>query len=111
MYKTHTCGELRASHVGAAWLVWKRYGIAGALLPLVLFVAQLLLNAAWTWSFFGLHRPVAALADIVVLWVALLTTLILFWGLEPLAGILPVPYFAWVSFATALNWAIWRMNR
>ena len=95
----------------AAWLVWRRYGITGAVLPLVLFVVQLLLNAAWTWSFFGLHRPGAALIDIVVLWVTLLTTLILFWRLEPLAGILLAPYLAWVSFATALNWAIWRMNR
>jgi len=95
----------------AAWLVWKRYGIVGALLPLALFVVQLLLNAAWTWLFFGLHRPGVALADIVVLWAALLTTLILFWRLEPLAGIFLAPYLAWVSFATALNWAIWRMNR
>jgi len=95
----------------AAWLVWRRYGIEGAGLPLTLFVIQLLLNAAWTWLFFGRHRLDIALLDIVVLWVVILTTLLSFWGLEPLAGALLLPYLAWVSFATVLNWTIWRMNR
>jgi translocator protein len=95
----------------AAWLVWRRYGIEGALIPLILFVVQLLLNAAWTWLFFGLHRPFGALVDILILWLAILATLIWFWQLEPIAGILLLPYLAWVSFATVLNWTIWRMNR
>jgi benzodiazapine receptor len=95
----------------AAWLVWRRYGIGGALVPLILFVAQLLLNAAWTWLFFGRHRIFAALVDILVLWVTILATLISFWQLEPLAGILLIPYLAWVSFATLLTWTLWRMNR
>jgi benzodiazapine receptor len=94
----------------AAWLVWRRYGINGALLPLTLFVVQLLLNAAWTWLFFGLHRIRDALIDIIVLWLVILTTLIAFWRLEPLAGILLVPYLAWVSFATVLTLTIWRLN-
>ena len=71
---------------------------------------QLALNAAWTWLFFGRHRPQAALVDIVVLWVVLLVLLIEFWRLEPLAGMLMIPYLAWVSFASALNWSIWRLN-
>jgi translocator protein len=95
----------------SAWLVWRRYGISGAFLPLTLFVVQLLLNAAWTWLFFGLHRTRDALIDIGVLWVVILTTLISFWRLELVAGILLIPYLAWVSFATVLNWTIWRMNR
>ena len=95
----------------AAWLVWRRYGLGGALVPLTLFVAQLLLNAAWTWIFFGRHRIRGALIDIVVLWVTILATLISFWTLEPLAGILLLPYLAWVSFAAMLNWTIWQMNR
>jgi len=94
----------------AAWLVWRRYGIGGALFPLILFVAQLLLNAAWTWLFFGLHRIREALIDIAVLWATILATLIAFWRLEPLAGILLLPYLAWVSFAAMLNRTIWRMN-
>ena len=95
----------------AAWLVWRRYGINGALLPLTLFGVQLLLNAAWTWLFFGLHRIRDALIDIIVLWFVILTTLISFWKLEPLAGVLLVPYLAWVSFATVLTLTIWRLNR
>ena len=94
----------------AAWLVWRRSGVSGALLPLTLFVVQLLLNAAWTWLFFGQHRIRGALMDIVVLWVVILTTLISFWSLEPLAGLLLIPYLAWVSFAMFLNWTIWQMN-
>lgn len=95
----------------AAWLVWRRYGISGAALPLTLFIVQLVLNAAWTWLFFGRHQTRGALVDIAVLWVVILTTLISFWNLEPLAGVLLVPYLAWVSFAACLNWTIWRMNR
>lgn len=95
----------------AAWLVWRRHGLGGALVPLILFVAQLLLNAGWTWLFFGRHRIRGALIDIAILWVAILTTLISFWRLEPLAGILLLPYLAWVSFAAVLNWTIWQMNR
>jgi tryptophan-rich sensory protein len=95
----------------AAWLVWKQHGLVAALFPLGLFVAQLLLNAAWTWLFFGRHRPDLALIDIIVLWIVLLTTLLSFWKLEPWAGALLIPYLAWVSFATALNAAIWQKNR
>jgi tryptophan-rich sensory protein len=95
----------------AAWLTWRRNGFMPALFPLSLFVIQLLLNAAWTWLFFGRHRPDLAMIDILVLWVVLLTTLISFWRVEPLAGILLIPYLAWVSFATALNGAIWQKNR
>jgi benzodiazapine receptor len=95
----------------AAWLVWQRFGLSGALLPLGLFVLQLLLNAAWTWLFFGRYRPDLALIDILVLWMILLGTLISFWSLVPLAGALLVPYLAWVSFASALNGSIWRRNR
>ncbi len=95
----------------AAWLVWKRYGVTDAIVPLALFILQLLLNAAWTWLFFGKHQLGTALIDIVVLWLVILIVIILFWGSEPLAGILLVPYLLWVSFATFLNYAIWRLNR
>lgn len=94
----------------AAWLVWSRHGVSGAFLPLALFILQLLLNAGWTWFFFGRHRPDLALVDILVLWIVLLATLISFWQLEALAGALLLPYLAWVSFASALNWVIWQKN-
>ncbi len=94
----------------AAWLIWRRYGISAALVPLSLFVLQLLLNAAWTWLFFGRHQIRSALIDIVALWILILATLISFWRLDMLAGILLLPYLAWVSFAMVLNWAIWQKN-
>ena len=95
----------------AAWLVWRQYGLRGAPPAIVLFIVQLLLNAAWTWLFFGLHRIGAALIEIVLLWAMILTTLISFWRLYPAAGMLLLPYLAWVSFAAVLNWALWRLNR
>lgn len=94
----------------AAWLVWKRHGAAGARWPLLLFAVQLFLNGMWSWLFFGLEHPGAALVDIVALWMAILATTLGFWRLSRLAAALLVPYLAWVSFATALNLAIWRLN-
>ena len=95
----------------AAWLVWRRHGIEGAFIPLLLFIAQLLLNTAWTWLFFGRHQIPWAFFDISVLWITILATLIAFWRLEPLSGMLLLPYLIWVSFAALLNWTIWQMNR
>ena len=95
----------------AAWLVWRQHGLLLTLVPLGLFVAQLFLNAAWSWLFFDYHRIDLALVDILVLWVTLLATLLTFWNQSALAGALLIPYLAWVSFATALNAAIWQKNR
>jgi len=95
----------------AAWLVWQKNGFTPAWFPLSLYIFQLLLNTAWTWLFFGRHRPDLAMIDILVLWGVLLITLISFWRVEVLAGILLIPYLIWVSFATALNGAIWQKNR
>jgi len=94
----------------AAWLVWRRQGLAGAALPLLVFVVQLVLNAMWSWLFFGLQRPGVALAEILVLWVAILVTILLFFRVRSVAGILLIPYLLWVSFAAVLNFTIWRLN-
>ena len=94
----------------AAWLVWRSRGFSGATLPLTLFAVQLLLNFAWSVIFFGLRLPGPAFAEIVLLWALILATLITFWRVIPLAGGLLLPYLAWVSFAAALNLAIWRLN-
>ena len=94
----------------AAWLVWRQAGVSRAKLPLGLFVVQLTLNSLWSVLFFGLHNPGAAAAEILLLWAAILATLIAFWQRSKLAGCLLVAYLAWVSFATLLNVAIWRMN-
>ena len=94
----------------AAWLVWRRRGSAAVGLPLGLFAVQLALNAAWTPLFFGLQRPAVAFADIVALWAAIAATTWAFFRVSAPAGWLMAPYLAWVSFASVLNFAIWRMN-
>ncbi|HBN75456.1 MAG TPA: hypothetical protein DD473_06485 [Planctomycetaceae bacterium] len=71
---------------------------------------QLLLNIAWSWIFFGMHQPGWAFAEIIVLWLAILATTILFFKKSKIAGGLIVPYLAWVSFASVLNFTIWRLN-
>jgi translocator protein len=94
----------------AAWLVWRRHGFAQARVALALFLVQLIFNAAWSWLFFGLRRPDLAFAEIVLLWMLILATLVAFWRHHRLAGALLVAYLAWVTFAGALNFSIWRLN-
>lgn len=94
----------------AAWLVWRRRDAHKARGALTLFAVQLVLNAAWSPLFFGLQNPLAGLLVIVPLWCAIVATLVAFWKISSLAGILFVPYLLWVSFATVLNFTIWRMN-
>ena len=94
----------------AAWLVWRVDGFRAARLALTLFLVQLALNALWSWLFFGLHRGALAFADILLLWVLLLATLIAFWRIRPLAGALLAPYLLWVTFASALNYTVWQLN-
>jgi benzodiazapine receptor len=94
----------------AAWLVWRQGGIAAAGLPLSVFVIQLILNGLWTWIFFGQQNIGLAFAEIVLLWILILVTLILFWKRQALAGIMLLPYLAWVGFAAVLNYSIWRLN-
>jgi tryptophan-rich sensory protein len=94
----------------AAWLVWRQEGIAAAGLPLSVFVLQLILNGLWTWIFFGQRNIGLAFAEIVILWILILVTLILFWKRQALAGIMLLPYLLWVGFAAILNYAIWRLN-
>ena len=94
----------------AAWLVWRPAGFAGARGALRLFFLQLILNALWSYLFFGLHRPDLALIEIIVLWLTILATTIAFWRHSVPAGALLAPYLAWVGFATALNFTLWRLN-
>ncbi|MFM2196772.1 MAG: hypothetical protein RLZZ505_204 [Verrucomicrobiota bacterium] len=94
----------------AAWLVWKQGGFAIRRKALGLFLAQLLLNALWTPLFFGMHLPGVAFAEILLLWLAIAATLIVFRSVNRTASWLLVPYLAWVSFAAVLNGTLWRMN-
>jgi tryptophan-rich sensory protein len=94
----------------AAWLVWRQGGFRNARGPLLLFGVQLVLNTLWSFLFFGLQNPGAAAIEIVVLWVAILATLLAFAKRSTTAASLLAPYLAWVSFAAVLNFTIWRMN-
>lgn len=94
----------------AAWLVWREGGWRRQRGVLGLFVLQLAFNALWSWLFFGWHRGALAFADIVLLWLLIVATVIGFWRVRPLAGALLLPYLGWVGFATALNYAVWHLN-
>ena len=92
----------------AAWLVWRHSSLSAV--PMWLFLLQLLLNVAWSAVFFRFHTPGWAFVEIAVLWCAILLTTIAFGRTVLLAGWLMVPYLLWVSYAGALNFAIWRLN-
>jgi len=94
----------------AAWLVWRQRGLAGAAMPLALFGVQLLLNGLWSCLFFGLQSPGLAFAEVLLLWATIAATMVLFLLRSTVAGVLFVPYLAWVSFASVLNFVIWRLN-
>ncbi|WP_129141686.1 TspO/MBR family protein [Modicisalibacter coralii] len=94
----------------AAWLVWRRAGWRDAHRALSLFVIQLAVNALWSWLFFVWHLGAPAFVGTLALWGLIAATLIAFWRKSRLAGVLLVPYLAWVSLATALTWAVWQAN-
>ncbi len=94
----------------AAWLVWKRAGLAGARGVLALFIAHLGLNSLWSYLFFGVQQPSWALVELVVLWAVILILTVGFWRVTRPAGILLMPYLAWVSFAGVLNFQLWSLN-
>ncbi len=94
----------------AAWLVWRNGGFSSNLVALSLFLLQLGVNALWSWLFFAWYQGGLALADIVLLWVLIVATIVAFWRVRPLAGMLLIPYLLWVSFAAVLNYAMWQLN-
>lgn len=93
-----------------AWLVWRERARALVWPALAVYTLQLVLNALWSMFFFGWNRIGLALVDILALEALILATVILFWRIRPLAGALLLPYLAWVGFASALNFEIWRLN-
>ena len=96
----------------SAFLIWNK-GInrKQVKIALGLFVFQLVLNGLWTPIFFGLHMMGLALAEIVLLWLAIFATMITFWRISKPAVYLLIPYILWVSFAIALNATLWQLNR
>ena len=71
---------------------------------------QLAIKASWSWLFFGWQLGALAFVDVLFLWALILATLISFWQIRPLAGVLLTPYLLWVSFASVLNYRIWQLN-
>ncbi len=94
----------------AAWRVWRDAGFRGAKVALSVYLVQLVLNMAWSYFFFVRRTGLGATIEVVCMWLAVAATLVLFWRRDMIAGVLFVPYLAWVSFATALTVSVWRRN-
>ncbi len=91
----------------SAWLVWEVRGLGP---EIALWFFSLLLNAAWSWLFFGKRRMDLAFYELVVFWLSIAGMILAFAPASGTAAWLMVPYLAWVSFAGLLNWTLWRMN-
>jgi benzodiazapine receptor len=98
--------------MGIALFLVLRKGLneKGIKIAVAVFALQLVLNALWSYLFFGLESPFAAFIEIIFLWAAILISIILFFRISWVAGALLIPYIIWVSFASVLNFAIWRLN-
>ena len=94
----------------AAWLVWRQAGFRAARVALTLFLVQLVINAAWSWFFFGWRMGLAAFVDILVLLALIAAMLAAFWRKSRVAAAMIVPYLLWVGFAAGLNYSVWQLN-
>jgi benzodiazapine receptor len=94
----------------SAWIVWRHRGSAGARTALVLFVVQLAANALWSWLFFTWRQGGLAFAEVLVLWLLIVATIVSFQRISTLASVLLYPYLAWSTFAAALTFVVWRLN-
>jgi benzodiazapine receptor len=94
----------------AAWLVWRVHGFKGGKTALTLFIIQLGANALWTWVFFVWRQGALAFVEIIVLWCLIVATAVAFRRLNAVAAALLLPYLVWVTFASALTFATWRLN-
>ena len=95
----------------AGWMVWERLPQKGFSVPMVLFFVQLVLNTFWSVIFFGLRSPGWAFVEVVFLWIGITLTMVSFWAVYWVSGVLFFLYLLWVSFAAILNFTIWRLNR
>lgn len=91
----------------AGWLVWQRQGLSTVVM---IWLLGLVLNASWSYVMFGRHEIGLALANIAALWLLIVAFIAAAWNVDRTAAYLFVPYLLWVSFASALNAAIWTMN-
>ncbi len=94
----------------AAWLVWRDHGWELAASALCLYAVQLAVNALWSWLFFAWQLGFWAFFGAVALWLLVGATTAAFWPYRRLAAVMLLPYWAWVTFATALTWSVWQRN-
>jgi tryptophan-rich sensory protein len=94
----------------SSYLVWRERKTKKVTVPLLFYLAQLLLNASWSIVFFGMNNIGLAFINIIILLILILITLIKFWKINKWAGILLIPYLLWVGFASVLNYTIWTLN-
>jgi tryptophan-rich sensory protein len=92
------------------FLIWKQNPSKERNLAILVFALQLALNLAWSFLFFYFHLIDFALVEIIVLWITIITMLVLFYKIKPLAAYINIPYLLWVTFATILNAAYYNLN-
>jgi len=95
----------------ALFLIWRSQRSRTRDMGIALFAAQLAVNVIWTFAFFGLQNTLYGLLSIIPLWILIAATIYQFYKVEKWASYLLVPYIAWVSIATALNAAVYLLNR
>ncbi|MBX9468746.1 MAG: tryptophan-rich sensory protein [Rhizobium sp.] len=91
----------------AGWLVWTTVGWS---LPIAFWALQMVVNALWSFFFFGQRRMGLALIDVGVLWLSVALFILTAWPVSPMASLLFVPYLAWVTAAATLNYSVRRLN-
>ncbi len=91
----------------SGWMVWNAQGFGPAI---ALWGLQLVLNAAWSWLFFGLRRMDLAFADVCALGLSVVAYITAAWPVSATAALLFVPYLAWVTTAATLNRSVWKLN-
>jgi translocator protein len=94
----------------AAWLVWRERSASNLGVALTLFITQLCANSLWSWLFFAWRNGAFAFAEVLVLLALIAATITAFWRISRLAGVLMLPYLAWVCLASALTWSVWQSN-
>jgi len=95
----------------SAFIIWRK-GLKDQhiKIALIIFAGQLVLNVLWSIIFFGLRLPFLAFIEIIILWIAILFTMLSFRKISITAAMLLMPYILWVSFAAVLNFSVWRLN-
>jgi benzodiazapine receptor len=94
----------------ALWRVMRHAAQPMRGMAVAMFYVQLLLNAAWPWMFFAAQSPALGLINIVPQLIVIMAATVVFFRIDWIAGLCLVPLIGWVGYATALNFALWRLN-